>query len=199
MILSIHATGLGGQGVLTFSKLIADYAHSRGLKVTLFHSKGMAQRGGRVTSDIRISPEQEKEFDPRISKGGADILVGLEIGEALNSLPYIKENGFAVLHSYAAVPSSILLDKKSTYPEAEEVFGIFRQRGLSVYSVEEIPEAANIFFLGVLTAISTSREELITFDTKEMKEVISRKLKYNTEENLKVYERGYEYGQKLTQ
>ncbi|MFP4178432.1 MAG: 2-oxoacid:acceptor oxidoreductase family protein [Spirochaetaceae bacterium] len=199
MILSIHTTGLGGQGVLTFSKLIADYAHTRGLKVTLFHAKGMAQRGGRVTSDIRISTEQEIEFDPRISKGGADILVGLEIGEALNSLPYIKEEGLALLHTYAAVPSSVLLDKKSTYPEAGEVSDIYRKVGASVYTVEEIPEGANIFFLGVLTAVSNSREEVITFDMPAMEEIISRKLKYKTKENLKNYKKGYTYGRELPQ
>lgn len=199
MILSIHATGLGGQGILTFSKLIADYANTRDLKVSLFHSKGMAQRGGRVTSEIRISTEQELEFAPRISMGGADILVGLEIGEALNSLQYIKEKGLALLHSYAAVPSSVLLDKKSTYPEAGEVSDIFRGRGASAYTVEEIPEGANIYFLGVFTAISNSREDVITFDMPTMEEIISRKLKYKTRENLKIYEEGYTYGQKLTQ
>lgn len=42
MIFSIHVTGLGGQGVVTLTKVLAEYSQSEGYKTTLCNSKGMA-------------------------------------------------------------------------------------------------------------------------------------------------------------
>ena len=64
MLTSIFVTGLGGQGVVTFARLLTGYLIEQGLKTSLFNATGMAQRGGRVTSEIRISS------DPELQSGG---------------------------------------------------------------------------------------------------------------------------------
>ena len=78
MMQSIFMTGLGGQGIITLANLISGQASEKGLKVSLFNAKGMAQRGGRVTSEIRMSDDPGLEFGARISAGTADILIGME-------------------------------------------------------------------------------------------------------------------------
>ena len=62
MMQSIFMTGLGGQGIITLANLISGQATKEGLKVTLFNAKGMAQRGGRVTSEIRMSDDPQAAF-----------------------------------------------------------------------------------------------------------------------------------------
>ncbi len=188
---NIHAVGLGGQGILTFSKLIAEYAQKEGLKAGLFHSKGMAQRGGRVTSDIRISSVPDAEFSPRIAEEESDFIVGLEIGETLNSLPMLKKGGTVIVHHYAAVPTSVVLDKKKNYPSPEEVLALFRKKTDRVYGIEKIESRANIFLLGLFTVLAS-------FDRERMMMTIETMLKRGQEENRKAFEEGYRYGSELT-
>ncbi len=187
---NIHAAGLGGQGILTFSKLIAEYAKREGLKAGLFHSKGMAQRGGRVTSDLRISSDPEAEFSPRIAEGEADYIVGLEIGEALNSLSLCKKGGTVIIHHYAAVPTSVVLDKERTYPSLQEVLTLFQKKSDHVYGVEKIESRANIFLLGLFTALAS-------FDRKTMLTTVETTIKRGKKENRKAFEEGYHYGSGL--
>ena len=113
MFLSLFITGLGGQGIITVADLISQRASEHGLKTSLFNAKGMAQRGGRVTSEIRLTDDHELDFGARISTGRADMLIGMEIGETINSLAFLKPGGTAILLDYASVPAGMVL-KRST-------------------------------------------------------------------------------------
>ena len=87
MMQSIFMTGLGGQGIITLANLISEQATDKGLRVTLFKAKGMAQRGGRVTSEIRLSDDPQAAFGARISAGKADIRVPCERSSPLQKSP----------------------------------------------------------------------------------------------------------------
>ena len=93
MFRSILLTGTGGQGVVTMASLIAAHLQENNMKVTLIHATGMAQRGGRVTSEIRFSDDENLNFGPRISTGGADFIIGMDLAEAINSIAYMKKGG----------------------------------------------------------------------------------------------------------
>lgn len=199
MIFSIHVTGLGGQGVVTLTKVLAEYSQSEGYKTTLFNSKGMAQRGGRVTSDIRISDNNEREFDSRISAGGADIMIGMEIGEALNSNDRIRPEGTVLLYSRRSVPTTVVMDKHGQYPEVDEVYDYFSQKTAHTEAVPEVASGANIYMLGVLCGYLPSIGAEFQVKIDRLEEILQSSLKRNTEENIDTLKKGYEYGRKITE
>jgi Pyruvate/2-oxoacid:ferredoxin oxidoreductase gamma subunit len=199
MMQSIFMTGLGGQGIITLANLIAGQASDRGLKVTLFNAKGMAQRGGRVTSEIRLSDDPQVPFGARISTGKADILIGMEIGETINSLSYLKEGGAAVLLDHAFVPTTMVL-KKEPYPSFGRLVELFSQKTDRVFAVTGAGQPYNMFLLGVFSAIAPEISPGLSFLSKESAEqAVSGKLKRGLQHNLETLKRGYDHGRSLLQ
>ena len=91
--------GVGGQGTVLASKLIAQSAMNRGLNARTAETIGMAQRGGCVVSHVRGG---KKIHSPLIPQHKADLIIGFEPAEAVRCLPYLKEGG-AVIASIKAV------------------------------------------------------------------------------------------------
>jgi len=196
---SIVMTGLGGQGIITLANLISEYASENGLKVSLFNAKGMAQRGGRVTSEIRLSDDPELDFGARISAGKADILIGMEIGETINSLSFLKEGGAVILLNYAYIPTTMVL-KKEPYPSFEQLTELYSGKTKELFAVKEPKHPYNMFLLGVFTAVAPAIDAGLSFYSKQsVEEGIAKKLKRGLEENLQTFNGGYAYGQSLLQ
>lgn len=82
--------GVGGQGTVLASKLIAQAALQKGIAVHTAETIGMAQRGGSVMSHVRMG---EGVYAPLIAKGQADLIIGFEPGEAVRCLTYLKKTG----------------------------------------------------------------------------------------------------------
>ncbi len=95
--------GVGGQGTVLASKLIASAAMRCGNVVHSAETIGMAQRGGSVTSHIRIG---ENASSPLIPKGSADILIAFEPAEAVRNLCYLKKNGVVIVNSTPVKPTT---------------------------------------------------------------------------------------------
>lgn len=93
--------GVGGQGTVLASKLIAQSAMDRGLMARTAETIGMAQRGGCVVSHVRTGREI---FSPMIPLGTADLILGFEPGEAVRCLPYMKEGGVVVASVNPVIP-----------------------------------------------------------------------------------------------
>jgi indolepyruvate ferredoxin oxidoreductase beta subunit len=93
--------GVGGQGTVLASKIIAAAAAEEGNPVHSAETIGMAQRGGSVTSHVRIG---ENAFSPMIPFGGADMLLAFEPGEAVRNLRYLRRGGTAVVNTAAVKP-----------------------------------------------------------------------------------------------
>ena len=199
MMQSIFMTGLGGQGIITLANLISGQISEKGLKVTLFNAKGMAQRGGRVTSEIRLSDDPELEFGARISSGIADILIGMEIGEAINSLSYLKEGGAAILLDHASVPATMML-KKEPYPTFEQLTELYAQKTDRIFAVTGAGHPHNMFLLGVFSAVAPEIAPDLSFlDKTGLESMISEKLKRGLQENLESFNGGYDHGCSLLQ
>ena len=103
---NIVLCGVGGQGTVLASKLIAAASMHRGVPVMSAETIGMAQRGGSVFSNIRLG---EGVHSPMIEKGTADLILGFEPGEAVRMLPSLKTGGTVVTNSGAVVPASASL------------------------------------------------------------------------------------------
>src|SRR5512137_2460350 len=86
--------GLGGQGVLKSSDILADAALRAGYDVKKSELHGMSQRGGSVSSDVRFGP---KVYSPMIPKGQVDFLVIVSPDQVENNLPGLKPGGKLIL------------------------------------------------------------------------------------------------------
>lgn len=93
--------GVGGQGTVLASKIIAQAAMKQGLAAHTAETIGMAQRGGCVVSHVRIGADA---FAPLIPKGRADVILGFEPAEAVRCLPYLKPGGTVVVSTKAVQP-----------------------------------------------------------------------------------------------
>lgn len=98
--------GVGGQGTILASKLIADSALLLGTPARAAETIGMAQRGGSVTSHVRIGKDTRSPMIPRES---ADVLIAFEPGEAVRNLGYLKKNGVLVVSKKAVKPTTATL------------------------------------------------------------------------------------------
>jgi indolepyruvate ferredoxin oxidoreductase beta subunit len=99
--------GVGGQGTVLASKLIAYAALDKGMFVRTTETIGMAQRGGSVVSHVRMG---EEIFSPMIPKGQADVMIAFEPAEAVRNLSYLKEGGIAVVNMKAVKPVTATLN-----------------------------------------------------------------------------------------
>lgn len=102
--------GVGGQGTVLASKLIAQCAMNRGQYARTAETIGMAQRGGCVVSHVRIG---ERSDSPMIPLHSADIIIGFEPSEAVRCLPYLKKGGVLVVSDKAIQPVTASLSGAS--------------------------------------------------------------------------------------
>ncbi len=100
----IMICGVGGQGTVLASKIIAASAMDEGSAVHSAETIGMAQRGGPVTSHVRVG---ESAFSPLIPVGGADILIAFEPSEAVRNLRYLRKDGFVIVNSVPVMPTAL--------------------------------------------------------------------------------------------
>ena len=97
----ILVCGVGGQGTVLASKLIASAFMSEGETVHSAETIGMAQRGGSVTSHIRVG---DAAYSPLIPKGKADMILAFEPAEAVRNLSYLKNDGIVIVNSEPVKP-----------------------------------------------------------------------------------------------
>ncbi len=95
-VFNILISGVGGQGVLLTSKIIAEAALLSGLDVKQSEVHGMAQRGGSVLSQVRFG---DQVFSPIIAEGEADLLIGFEPLETARYLHYLRDDGVVIYNT----------------------------------------------------------------------------------------------------
>jgi len=110
-------TGVGGQGVLFISEILGMAALKEGLDVRVAEIHGMAQRGGSVTCNVRMG---KRVYSPTITKGTADLIIGLEPLEVLRLLGYAHDETIVALNMNPIVPSSATLSGVP-YPPMNEM------------------------------------------------------------------------------
>ena len=101
MTKDILICGVGGQGTVLASKIIAASAMAEGNTVHSAETIGMAQRGGPVTSHVRIGDDA---YSPLIPSGKADLIIGFEPSEVVRNIGYLSEDGLAVVNTTAIKP-----------------------------------------------------------------------------------------------
>ena len=107
-VTNIVIAGLGGQGVLKASDIVAEVAFRAGFDVKKSEIHGMSPRGGSVSSDIRFG---ESVYSPMVSSGEADYLVVLSPDQVEPNRWQLREGGKLI--ASGAIPENTLRDKRS--------------------------------------------------------------------------------------
>ncbi len=117
MTKNILICGVGGQGTVLAAKVLSQAAISGGQHVLSAETIGMAQRGGSVTSHVRIGDDI---FSPLIPKGTADIIIAFEAAEAVRNISYLKKDGLVIVNKKIVQPTTASLNNK-TFSESEMI------------------------------------------------------------------------------
>jgi len=110
----ILIVGVGGQGVLLASEIISQVAMDANLDVKKSEVHGMSQRGGVVSSHVKIA---EKVYSPVIHHGQADVLISFEQAEGLRAADWLKKDGLVVVSRTRLVPAIVTSSKNFSYPD----------------------------------------------------------------------------------
>lgn len=129
MTFDLVIAGVGGQGTVLASRILAQTAMEKGLSARTAENIGMAQREGSVQSHVRIG---QPDFGPLIANGGADLLIAFEPAEAARSLSLLKPSGAALINTTAITPVTVALGQ-SKYPMEEIVRHIQTKISLSKF------------------------------------------------------------------
>ena len=181
--------GVGGQGTVLASKLIAAAAMDEGNTVHSAETIGMAQRGGSVTSHVRIG---EKAASPLIPFGSADLLLAFEPGEAVRNLKYLKTDGMVIVNSTPVRPST----EPEGYDETAMLSYIRKKTDCIVVdgAVECEPFGSAKFFNIMVLGIAVGSKALQISSDTIIKEIEKRVPERFTEVNNRALNRGMEIG-----
>jgi indolepyruvate ferredoxin oxidoreductase beta subunit len=118
---NILITGVGGQGTVLAAKILAQAAQAKGWSVREAETIGMAQRGGFVTSHVRMGDAGEEVYSPLLAKCSADLVIAFEPAEAARALPYLAPGGLLVTASSPIQPvAADPYDPADVLAEADE-------------------------------------------------------------------------------
>ncbi len=147
--------GVGGQGTVLASRIIACAAMEKGLFARTAETIGMSQRGGSVVSHVRVG---EAVPSPLIPFGNADVLLGFEPGETVRNLSYLKPGGTVIVSDQAVQAVTAAVSGKAYH--AEQMLEYLRTHTQRCYVLpaQEICEACgsakvmNVALLGAMAA-----------------------------------------------
>ncbi len=189
--MDIVIVGVGGQGILTSSTIIAKAAMKAGLNVITSEVHGMAQRGGSVEVHVRIGDV----LSPLIPPGNADVMISLELVEALRYSKYLNGNSVVVLNRRRIVPNTVTLGT-ANYPDETTIINELKEITPNVYPVdaskiaEELGsvQATNVVVLGMMAKLVE-----MPFGLKELEDAIREVLPQKVRDlNLKALKAGYD-------
>jgi indolepyruvate ferredoxin oxidoreductase beta subunit len=192
---NIFLAGVGGQGILSFARVLGELALIRNMNVLIGETHGMAQRGGSVTATIRFG----EVYSPIIGIGRAELLVGFEPLESARYARILSPDGIAIVNTSRIIPYSVSA-QKTKYPDLEDLLAIIRRYSRMVVAFDatreaekvKFPLAANSVMVGAVAAtmkIDASPDDF----KKAIRKVVPRKIK----ENLDAFDIGYDIAKKI--
>ena len=190
MELNVLIAGVGGQGNLFASSILAEYLIKKGYKIFAVETIGAAQRGGSVVSHLRVSDAEL--YSPLIPAGKVDVLMGFEIIEMLRNFELLAGDGMYLLNDYKE-PTVLCNMEMDTYPSDEEIQAALKKSGKKGYSIKATECArqiggsllTNVVMVGALCQVSP------LFDSQEVKQVLVGKSPAKVkEQNLQAFDAG---------
>jgi len=128
---NIVITGVGGQGLITLLQILAEAAFSEGYEVRTSELHGLSQRGGSVEVHIRFG---RKIYSPLISQGKADLILSLEMQEALKAAYFANPKTNFLINEYIVpIPLQKTLSKEVIFKNLKKV-----SKNINVVPAEKI-------------------------------------------------------------
>lgn len=182
--LTVLLVGVGGQGTILAGSLLAMAAADAGLDVKVSEIHGMSQRGGSVSTVVRMGSKVESMVaDP----GCADVIVAFESVEALRAQNYLREGGKMFVNDEVIVPVSVAI---GNFEMPEDIEGKLDELGAVRIPAGQIarevgsPRSTNVVLVG---ALSTA----LPFSVEDWEDAISRRVPPKTvDANLKAFRQG---------
>ena len=171
---NIVLSGVGGQGTVLASRLIATAAINRNLPVMSAETIGMAQRGGSVFSHLRIG---EGVHSPMIARGTADLIIGFEPAETVRMLPYLKPDGQVIVCKEGVAPVTASLAKKPYDAKVMLDYLAAKVKKLLVVDAETAcKELGSYKILNILLLGAAVYSGALGFDEEELLAALKEKL-----------------------
>lgn len=191
---NIIVTGVGGQGSILASHIVAEAAlkeHGEQYRVRVGETFGAAQRGGAVASHVRIG---EGVYGPLLGRGTAELIIALEPLEALRlGVPYLSPTGVVVMNTAMQVPVDVKVGAVE-YPSLETITDALKQLGKRVVAFDGGELAAQAGSAKVLSMVmlgAAYASGLLPFSEETLLSVIADKVPPKTvETNLAAFALG---------
>lgn len=147
-------TGVGGQGIILASDILAEVGMAAGYDVKKSDILGLAVRGGSVLSQVRWG---EKVASPVVLPGGVDFLLGFEPLEAVRYLMYLSPKSTVIVNTHPILPVSVSSGNAS-YPSLDEIKRMLKEVSRQAFFIDatEIavklgtPRVTNVILLGAV-------------------------------------------------
>lgn len=159
---NIILVGVGGQGIILASEVLAEVALLAGFDVRKSEVHGMAQRGGSVSSHVRFGPVVKS---PLIELGKADFMLAFEKVEGLRAIDMLKSDATIIMNDTEIIPPNVSLGAGS-YPQ--DIPGTLTKLGYKVVLVDAkglaekagTGKAANIVLLAAIASLTGIEHDL---------------------------------------
>lgn len=149
---TVLLAGVGGQGTILAADLLAKTAIANGLQVKLSEIHGMAQRGGSVTTIVRLG----KQVNSMVCDlGAADYLLSFETTEALRNIAYLRPGGMLLVNDESIKPLPVLTGRAAMPVRAQDrlkEFGAHLIPASKLAREAGTVKCANVVLLGALAA-----------------------------------------------
>ena len=148
---TVLLAGVGGQGTILAADLLAKTAIAHGFEVKLSEIHGMAQRGGAVTTVVRMGEHVNSMV---VDTGCADSILAFETTEALRNVQYLREGGLLLVNSESIKPLPVACGRDSMPKDALtrlEDLGAKLVDATKLATEAGTPKAANVVLLGALS------------------------------------------------
>ena len=153
-MINVMLTGVGGQGTVLASKVLAQAAQDKGWHVRTAETIGMAQRGGSVVSHVRMGNLGEQVASPLISRGAADLIIAFEPAEGARVLPYLGPTGVLVTAT-TAIPAVTSTLGNEPYRGAQVIRALATAFENAPERLVIVPDAAILKRIGNRRALNT--------------------------------------------
>ena len=178
---------------MTIGELLAQAALRQGIAANYYKSKGMAQRGGFVKAQLRLGREV---VGPNIPEQGADLVIAMEVSEALKGVRFVKPEGDFLVFGHVWAPTAVMLGK-APYPTVDQVRAQVALAGAHWHYVDESrlpvyegsPVPANIFVLGAAMAATDLRAVL---DPAVVRQTVQGRWRRAAARNLYAFQAGFD-------
>ena len=185
--------GVGGQGTVLASRILAQSAMEEGFFARTSETIGMAQRGGPVTSHVRIGGEVQS---PLVPLGGADLMLAFEPSEAVRNLARLKKGGLIIVNTVPTMPVTEAL-RPSGYTGAEMInFLKSRHECIPVNASEACAEIGNGKVFNILLLGIAAGSGRLGLQKETLLKVIRQRV---PQKAVEINEKAFEYGWALGQ